>query len=550
MKPSFVLLATILAFALTAKPQTLTTPIPKYEARAVWIATIGGLDWPHSYAQSGHSIEKQKRELRQILDQLQLAGVNQVLLQTRIRATTIYPSRLEPWDGCLSGIPGKSPDYDALAYAIAECHSRGMELHAWVVTIPVGKWNALGCRRLRQRHPSMICKIGQDGYMNPERAETAEYLADICDEIAKNYDIDGIHLDYIRYPETWKTRVSAAQGRANITRIVEKIHQRVKKAKPYLKMSCSPIGKHDDLARYWSHGWNAYSRVCQDAQGWLRRGLMDEIFPMMYFRGNQFYPFAIDWAENAHGRIVAPGLGIYFLSRQEKDWPLSVISREMEALRAIGMGHAYFRSKFLTDNVKGIYDYARLFDRNIALVPPMTWQSGHTPAAPIWVKVADGQLTWANAAANVADTIFNIYASRAYPVDSHDAANLVAARVTGTRITLPSTDGKLHYAVTATNRYGTESSPCQMPNIATTRPNIVKPLLKCDGKNIWLSNIKAFYDVRTQLSVTDLSGREVYATWWMADKINVSHLANGMYQLRTRNSRGATHRIGYFCIKR
>lgn len=67
-------------------------------------------------------------------------------------------------------------------------------------------------------------------------------------------------------------------------------------------MSCSPIGKFDDLSRYWSHGWNAYTKVAQDAQAWLKDGLMDELFPMMYFRGDQFFPFAIDWKEHSYGK--------------------------------------------------------------------------------------------------------------------------------------------------------------------------------------------------------------------------------------------------------
>lgn len=261
---------------------------PKYEMRAVWVTTIGGLDWPHSYAQSSRSIEKQQKELRRLLDDYQKVGINTVLLQTRIRGTVIYPSAMEPWDGCLSGFPGKSPGYDALKFAVDECHRRGMELHAWMVTIPVGRWEKLGCQSLRKRYPGLIRRIGTDGYMNPENAKTATYLADMCEEIVRNYDVDGVHLDYIRYPETWKLRVSGDQGRHNITTIVRAIHDRVKALKPWVKMSCSPIGKFDDLSRYWSHGWNAYSKVCQDAQGWLREGLMDALFPMMYFRENQF----------------------------------------------------------------------------------------------------------------------------------------------------------------------------------------------------------------------------------------------------------------------
>ena len=198
---------------------------PKHEVRAVWLTTIGGIDWPHSYAQTSTSIEKQKNELRRILNQLQSAGINTVLLQTRVRGTVIYPSAIEPWDGCLSGRPGVSPGYDALQFAIDECHRRGMELHAWIVTMPLGKWDGLGCKQLRKKMQRNIIKIKGYGYMNPETQQTADYLARICAEVTRRYDIDGIHLDYIRYPEELpklKT-MSHDEGRRNITRIVRAI---------------------------------------------------------------------------------------------------------------------------------------------------------------------------------------------------------------------------------------------------------------------------------------------------------------------------------------
>ena len=174
----------------------------------MWLTTIGGLDWPRTYATNTSTIEMQKAELRQILDDYQRAGINTVLLQARVRATTIYPSKYEPWDGCVSGQPGRAPGYDPLAFASEECHRRGMELHAWVVTIPIGKWTSYGCNRLRKKYPSLVKKIGVEGYMDPEKIQTATYLADMCQEIVERYDVDGIHLDYIRYPEAWKQKVS------------------------------------------------------------------------------------------------------------------------------------------------------------------------------------------------------------------------------------------------------------------------------------------------------------------------------------------------------
>ncbi len=543
-----LLIALAAVFTLAAQP--------KYEVRAVWLTTIGGIDWPHSYAGSARSIERQKDELRDILDRLQRANINTVLLQTRIRATTIYPSAYEPWDGCLSGKPGKSPGYDALKFAIDECHRRGMELHAWIVAIPVGKWNGAGCVRLRKRHPGLVRKIGDEGYMDPEKPQTAEYLADLCAEITGNYDIDGIHLDYIRYHETWPMKVSRRQGRTNITNIVRAISRRVKSIKPWVKMSCSPIGKYKDLSRFSSYGWNAYERVCQDAQAWLRDGLMDELFPMMYFRGNQFYPFALDWNEHSYGRIVAPGLGIYFMSPREKDWPLSDITREMLTLRHYGMGHAFFRSKFFTDNVKGIYDFtAQSFNQYPALIPPMTWQSSARPSAPSGLSRRTQEdnvelLSWTPADKDTTRIMYNVYSSREYPVNTDDARNLTVVRLRKSSLIIPH-DPTRHYAVTATDRYGNESTPLQErhTNPDTPETRITDRLLKCDGKTLSLPEKGSVLDA-SFVTIETLQGHIVATRPYNGTVADVSSLPEGMYVLRSLGRKGVTHRLGYFVIRR
>ena len=459
----------LLALVLSAKAQT-----PKHEVRAVWLTTIGGIDWPHSY-----STTTQKAELISILDQLQQAGINTVLIQTRVRATTIFPTTTEPWDGCLTGHPGTSPGYDPLQMCIDECHRRGMECHAWIVTIPVGKWNGTGCKQLRQKYPTLIKKIGDEGYMNPEMPQTGDYLANFCAEVTRKYDVDGIHLDYIRYPETWKIKVTRQQGRQYITDIVTKINRAVKSLKPWIKLSCSPIGKYDDLSRYRSSGWNANTTVCQDAQGWLRDGLMDALFPMMYFQGNNFYPFAIDWHEHSYGRIVAPGLAVYMMHPREKNWDLDVITREMSVLRQIGLGCTFFRSKFFTDNTKGIYDFTRDFNIVPALIPPMTWAGKQAPSAVAQLKIkrsmtADN-ISWQKAV-DYSDgdyLLYNVYASESLPVDINNPENLIAVRQRELSITVPHKGRTLHYAVTAMNRYGMESKPVETTTagrLASSKP--------------------------------------------------------------------------------
>ncbi len=538
-------------------------PNPKYEVRAVWLTTIGGIDWPHSYAQSERSAEKQKEELRAILDRLQKANINTILLQTRIRATTIYPSQYEPWDGCLSGFPGKSPGYDALQFAIDECHKRGMEVHAWVVTIPVGKWNSYGCRQLRKRFPRLIKRIDQDGYMDPEATQTGCYLAEMCREIVQRYDVDGIHLDYIRYPETWKFRISKDQARGNITRIVEKIHQAVKKEKPWVKMSCSPIGKFDDLSRYWSHGWNAYTKVAQDAQAWLKEGLMDELFPMMYFRGDQFFPFAIDWKEHSYGKIIAPGLGIYFLDPKEGKWNISDITSELYHLRNIGEGHAFFRNKFLLDNHQGVYDFVTAhFNRYPALVPPMTWESNKRPQQPVTLCIEENEgtttLRWDNSLQYEDGTAIktpyiynNVYASKEYPVDIHDARNLILTRTTRRQLTTRTGNTPTYYAVTTTDGFGNESRAKQLSQTAvmkTTTRYGKACRLTTTGESIILPS--SIHETDCQyIIVKNMQEQAVYITKPQNRKINIKKIKDGIYTLNCVNYRNIEHTLGTFIKK-
>lgn len=530
----------------------------KREVRAVWVATIGGIDWPRSYAQSPASAEKQKKDLVDMLDKLQAAGINTVLFQTRVRATTVYPSRHEPWDGCITGTPGKAPCYDPLRFAIEECHKRGMELHAWLVTIPVGKWNGLGCKTLRKRYPSLVKRIGAEGYMNPENPRTASYLAAMSQEIVRQYDVDGIHLDYIRYPEQWRVRGSADRARGYITAIVRVIHQAVKSEKPWVKMSCSPIGKFADLSRYKSGGWNAYARVFQDARAWLKEGLMDELYPMMYFRGDQFYPFAIDWQEQSQGRVVAPGLGIYFLYPSEGKWRIEDITREMYHLRYLGQGYAFFRAKFFIDNTQGIYDFtSKVFNSGLSLVPAMTWQDSIPPASPKDLSVTRASdatvVSWQPADAASADstsplyTYYNVYASRQYPVDIEDAAHLIAIRRRGNSLRLNHAPEGFFYAVTAMDRYGNESEPLQM----AVSPSFTMPgdFLECDGKQLSLPPRDKALDA-DMLFVETLQGRAVAKFPYRGEKADVSNLPNGVYQLRAVDDKGVTHRLGFFAVRK
>ena len=441
-----------------------------------------GLDWPTTKATNASGIERQKEELCKILDKLQACHINTVVLQTRLRGSVIYPSRIEPWDVILTGQYDRDPGYDPLAFAIEETHRRGMELHAWLVTVPAFKIEVarkMGKRSLLRTHPELLRKHGEQYYLDPGLPGSAEYLVSLCREIVSRYDVDGIHFDYIRYPEQAETFSDGASYRKygkwkdkrtwrldNITRIVRMSYEAIKELKPWVRVSCSPVGKYNDMSRYSARGWSAYGAVYQDAQGWLSEGIMDMLLPMMYFQGDHFYPFAADWQEHTNGRTVAPGLGIYFLSPKEKDWEWGIIQRELCYLRHIGLGgQAYFRSRFLTDNTKGIYDYlARDYYPYPALLPPMTWQSSERPATPQLVsrerQGVNERLQWQPQEG----CRFVIYASDQSPVNTNEARNIVKVTYDTdyTYSMLGAYYHNYHLAITALDRYGNESLPLEL----------------------------------------------------------------------------------------
>lgn len=471
---------------------------PKEEIRATWLTTLGGMDWATRKANSPQSIEAQKNELIQQLDALQAAHFNTVLFQTRLRGDVVYPSAYETFAESLTGHTGKNPGYDPLQFAIEECHKRGLELHAWLVCIPIGnkrQVGLLGKDCIVKKQPKLCKQFNGSWYLDPGNPGTAEYLSQIAKEIVSRYDVDGIHLDYIRYPEQGekfpdkdtyrkygKKQDLKQWRRDNITRIVRRIYTEVKRLKPWVKVSSSPIGKFNDTRRYSSFGWNAYETVYQDAQKWLNEGIQDALFPMMYFQGNHFYPFALDWKENKNDRWIIPGLGIYFLHPKEQDWKIDEIIRQIYFSRKIGLdGQAYFRNKFILSNTKGILDELQSnFYVYPAVVPPMRWTSQNAPSQPttphVKLQGENIQMSWKASESQPRGIYYRVYASDTYPVDTEKAQNLILSRTDSCQYTFtssPSQKGGIYWAVTAVNRFGFESAPLALNTPAKDEPSIL-----------------------------------------------------------------------------
>lgn len=550
---------------MTTQAQTnlsdyLTKRMPKRETRAVWLTTLANLDWPKNYARSEESIKLQKQELIDILDKYQKANINTVLLQARVRAATIYPSDIEPWDQCITGVEGRAPGYgyDPLGFAVEECHKRGMEIHAWIATIPVGAKNSLGCRTLMKKG-FRIRNFSTGSYLDPADPGVAPYLASICGEIVRKYDVDGINLDYIRYPDGWprpsyRDGDTPDQRRSNITAIVRAIHDEVKAIKPWVKMSCSPIGKHADLSRYSSKNFNAHDRVSQEAQEWMRLGLMDQLYPMQYFRGDNYYPFVADWVENAYKREIVTGLGTYFLDPREGNWTLGDLTRQMYVSRDLGVGHAHFRSYFLTANKQGVYDFEKQFNATLSLPHKMQGVVS-TAAMPYAVNSSLVErredksviLRW-----KAVTPYYNIYASYTYPVDTEDARNLLFTRYTGQTLQLKNVNPNLYFAVRGMDRYGLETPALQENMNSSTLSKSPVSLLANDGNTLTLPDAAKLTDADRYviLSLQGVILRIINAKSVRNNQLYIGSLSDGMYSLKVYNHKKKSFTLGAFMVKR
>lgn len=450
---------------------------PKREIRAVWLTTNYGLDWPSVALKNDADIQKQKDELDQILTRMQEANINLVFLQTRLRGDVIYPSRIENISSHVKSDRYYNPDYDMLAYAVETCHAKGMECHAWFVTYPLGTKSIDKLSPGLRNKKYLIKTFGGEKYLDPGNPETNTYLLSLVVELVSNYNIDGLHFDYIRYPDksakfpdesTYKQygnkKAKADWRRENINHFVYAAYDTIKALKPWVQVSSSVVGMYTKIGSSRSH-WTAYHDVYQDPIDWLEKGKHDFILPMMYYRDDLFFPFVEDWVSRSKDRLVVPGLGLYQMDKKELDWSSEIILEQILHSREKRVqGNAFYRMNFLVENKKGIFDEVKKIYSTPALLPSLTWLSDTIPADPCsleaisqsdkicfqWEKVEDSQ----------GPIYYNLYRSSEFPIDLENTENLIAVRITDTQFQIPpdnSVEAGYYYVVTAYDRFHNES---------------------------------------------------------------------------------------------
>jgi uncharacterized lipoprotein YddW (UPF0748 family) len=131
----------------------------------------------------------------EMLARIQAGHFNAVFVNVFAYGHAYYESTL------LEKHPALAPDYDPLAYIIEQAHRRGIAVHTWLVAGPVGYRGGPG--PILTEHPdwAMIGPDGRQGFwLNYTRPDVRQFIGDLVLEIVENYDVDGVHFDYTRYP--------------------------------------------------------------------------------------------------------------------------------------------------------------------------------------------------------------------------------------------------------------------------------------------------------------------------------------------------------------
>ena len=421
----------------------------KREMRTVWVATVSNIDWPQTRGTSATVIAKQKKQLTDLLDGFVKANMNGICLQVRPMADALYQSSYEPWSSYLSGTRGVDPGWDPLAFAVEECHKRGLECHAWVNPYRFSNKGGSDCNTpqdIAMKNSGLLMQVGQRVVFNPGLVESRKHLLKVCKEMITNYDIDGIIFDDYFYPGDGTPTDSSAPDydlwndsgvdmtiadwrRNNVNMMVRDMYEMVQETKPYVKFGIGPAGVAGTASTSANaHGvtpcptgsdWQ-YNQIYSDPLAWLEQGTIDYISPQLYWKTthstNPFGPLTQWWSyiANHYGRHHYASHNIYFMAETNtlEDW--QEICQQIQYSRDYNMDNApgvnFYSAKYIDGpTCSGLADYlaSTLFTHK-ALIPAMTWKPKVDYSAPQNLALNGNVLSWTGV--NTSLVRYSIYA--------------------------------------------------------------------------------------------------------------------------------------------
>ena len=355
----------------TPEPTTVPAPQPRRETRALWVSRWDLKDHP---------------DVRAIVDRAAEANMNVILFQVRGQADALYPSSIEPWAADMTGNLGQDPGRDVLAELVQLAHARGIEVHAWVNVYPawMGKtapaatvtpkpmyhdFNARYGAEWLQWKDGQPMRLGDgDGYLwaNPAHPAVSDRVVAVCKDLLERYELDGLHLDYIRYagPEYSTDPVSnqayaeaaarqpglsrADWQRAQVTALVTRVRDEALPVRPNARLTTTAWPVYQDRWG-WYKGKDGYGAFYQDSQAWARDGVVSGIMPMLYGMTLNDYPdrfqtLARDYVDGSRPGAVITGIGTDYAD-------FTAIADRIDVARQAGaQGQALFSFRALEEH--------------------------------------------------------------------------------------------------------------------------------------------------------------------------------------------------------
>ena len=373
------------------------------EMRAVWISTVYSADYPSV----SNNEEAQKAEFIEKLEQAQAMGMNTVVVQVRPKGDAFYESELNPWSAVLTGVQGKDPGYDPMAFMVKEAHKRGMEFHAWMnpyrITTSGTDLSVLSADNMARQHPDWILTYNNAMYFNPAKEEVKEYICDTVEEIVENYDVDAIHFDDYFYPSNYplpegETRdgETADERRGHVNDLIKGVYKTIKKADSSVEFGISPMGiwknSTSDPEGSATRGTEGYYSVFGDARTWVEKGWVDYIVPQVYWeRSNAAAPYEAVvawWSDVTEGT----GVDLYIGHGIYKDVVAAEITEQLEINEDYNVSGSFFFSlRDLLSNRQGCADAVQVYyakaDERETVIPAPVNPAPETPVA-VQKKVA------------------------------------------------------------------------------------------------------------------------------------------------------------------
>ena len=416
-------------------------PAVAREFRAAWISPVDGGEWP---SRPGMSDEQQRAELLGTIERAAAVGLNAIVLHVRPASDAMYPTDRAPWSSYLVGANDAPPSYDPLAYALAEAHRRGLQVHVWFNPFRAAPPNSsrapVGARAIARRHPEWIVRYGSQQWVDPGFPGARREVLDAMLEVVERYDVDGVHLDDYFYPyreeRTIRTRVGkgrrrrtvtrtetirfdddaswARHGRAsgmerdswrreNVSQFVATLYREVKARKPEVAVGISPFGIWRPGAAPGVYGLDAYAEIYADSRKWLREGWLDYVAPQLYWvldgEQQRFRRLDAWWrTENVRARHIYPGLLTMRVASRGSPWPTSAITQQVDFLRDAragtpeAQGHVHFRLATLMPSAPGGLgdQLAGSTYAERALPPASPWLGAAVPAPPQVIPQCEG----------------------------------------------------------------------------------------------------------------------------------------------------------------